>query len=99
MNNFHDLFDDDKHNYRPEQRRTVRNGLWQTLGTFKFVGQIVDVYLPAMMNILVAVVGGEANGQEPNARRSARGQSLTPPPGINKEIPPQKGPEGDDLIR
>lgn len=100
MNNFHDLFEDDTHHYRPEQRRTVKNGLWQTLGAFKFVGQIVDVYLPAMMSIFISAAGGgNADGQKPNLRSNARGHSLTPPPGIQKEVPPQKGPEGDGLIR
>ena len=99
MNNFHDLFEDDKHHYRPEQRRTVKNGLWQTLGTFKFVGQIVDVYLPAMMSIFIAAVGGEADAQERDTRSNTRGRSLTPPPGAERETPPQKGPEGGENIR
>ena len=100
MNNFDNIFDDEEHNFDPDKQRAVKEGIWQTLGTYKFVGQIVDVYVPAMLNVLVSIVGGEhkANGPVP-----PRNSIPPPPPGMDGHQPPDTGPgmlpDGPELNR
>lgn len=99
MNNFDKLFEDDKYNYPEDAKRAGRNGVWQSLGTFRFLGQIVDVYLPAVVGVFISAIGGRQQGTD--AKR--RGSNSVRPPGAPKDIRPdgsnnQPGKPGD-IIR
>jgi len=87
MNNFDNLFEEEENSFDPQKKREVKAGIWQALGTYRFVGQIVDVYLPAMVDVLVSCVGGGATyppveDHEPgNYTPPAAGPDLKPPDG------------------
>lgn len=103
MNNFDDIFDDPKYDYNPDINREVKKNIWQTLGTYRFVGQIVDVYLPAMVNVLVSFVGGKEAPPSDEPPSAGRRVDLPPPPGTRDSAPPTKGPglppNGDGPLR
>jgi len=42
----------------PQPPPFVQNNVEGTLGMFRFIGQIVEVYLPQFSNMLVNLVGG-----------------------------------------
>ena len=76
MNNFKKLLEEEESilNDRPQLRK-VQTNLWQTLGVFKFVGQIVEVYVPKMVDLLILAAGGKVD----------------PPDKNNYDIPPSQG--------
>lgn len=74
MNNFQRLEEEQIRQYDASKRRNVQNNLEQTFGLFKFIGQIVDVYLPAMVGVLISAAGGNSSrGQGPGRTPSEGG--------------------------
>lgn len=59
MNNFEDLYDHGN-NFNPNQQK-IEGDIWKTLGIIKFVGQIVDAYVPKLVDLFIVVSGGKAN--------------------------------------
>ncbi len=92
MNNFQQLEDEQARQYDTTRRQSVHNNLMGTIGVFKFIGQIVDVYLPAMIDVLVSAAGGNGSG-----RRSGGGSSgLARPPSEGGVPPGTIGPHPPD---
>ncbi|MCB0613689.1 MAG: hypothetical protein KDC75_10290 [Phaeodactylibacter sp.] len=75
MNNFQELEKEQERQYDASKRMHVQKNLSNTFGLFKFIGQIVDVYLPAMIGVLISAAGG-SDGESNN-------------PGLNR--PPSEG--------
>jgi hypothetical protein len=94
MNNFNNLFEAEEQKYDSGQNGLVKNRIWQTLGTYKFLGQIVDVYLPAMVSVIVSVAGGKEQDEDNNGAVPPGRNNTPPPPGIIDNTPPQRGPGG-----
>lgn len=93
MNNFQQLLNDDEEDYqRQGVNEEIRNNLEGTFGFFRFFGQIVEVYLPQMVDVLVMASGAE---EKP---------SLSPPhfkppsSGGTPDFPGQRGPGSPDEI-
>ncbi|MCB0588937.1 MAG: hypothetical protein KDD06_26850 [Phaeodactylibacter sp.] len=84
MNNFQRLEEEQARLYDASRRRDVQENLSQTFGLFKFIGQIVDVYLPAMIGVLVSAAGGKGP--------DGRNQGLNRPPSEGGEHPGKVGP-------
>ena len=61
MNNFQRLEEEQARQYDASKRQSVQNNLTHTFGVFKFIGQIIDVYLPAMIGVLISAVGGDGS--------------------------------------
>ncbi len=57
MNSFKDLEDEGIRAYQSVARERVRRRLEGTMGTFRFIGQIVDIYLPRMVDTVIAMAG------------------------------------------
>ncbi len=90
MNNFQQLEEEQARQYNGAPRQSVQNNLWQTIGVFKFIGQIVEVYLPSMIEVLISAAGGN------NPER--RGRSTSRPPsegGVHPGSIGPKPPNGD----
>jgi hypothetical protein len=82
MNNFDNLFEGNEYDFDPEKHRQIKERVWQTLGTYRLVGQIVDVYLPAMVNVLVEFAGGktdDALGESSTGPALGKAPDLEPP--------------------
>lgn len=97
MNNFQRLMEEEERK-APKAPPFVENNVEGTLGMFRFIGQIVEVYLPRFSNILVNLVGGsESERAEPTdvverrvmphdeGRRGHRG-----PDSHSPDIPPSR---------
>lgn len=72
MNNFQRLFEEDGDRYK-NHHETIRQNLLGTLGVFRFVGQIVEVYIPRVADMIVSFSGGNAPEDTP-----------LPPPTMNR---------------
>ena len=94
MNNFQKLEAELAEQYDAKRRGDVQRNLFQTMGVFKFVGQIVDVYLPAMFGVLVSAAGGRTtpSPKKPGHYRSPSEGGL--PPGKKGPTPPD-----DSIVR
>ncbi|MFK7933021.1 MAG: hypothetical protein AB8G22_05885 [Saprospiraceae bacterium] len=57
MNNFQRLMEEEERN-APQPPPLVQNNVAGTLGMFRFIGQIVEMYLPQFSNMLLNMVGG-----------------------------------------
>lgn len=70
QNNFQDLFDEDEEREINEaygsKLTNVRGQVWQSLGFFRFVGDIVDAYIPKLLDAFILATGGRANDNEHN---------------------------------
>ncbi|MCB0608740.1 MAG: hypothetical protein H6562_02515 [Lewinellaceae bacterium] len=64
MNNFQRLFEEDGDRYK-NHHETIRQNLLGTLGVFRFVGQIVEVYIPRVADMIVSFSGGNAPEDTP----------------------------------
>ena len=58
VNNFKDLPPDNKHRLDPFKQREIQQGVWKSLSVFKYVGQIVEVFLPKLVDMFVIAAGG-----------------------------------------
>jgi len=91
MNNFQQLEEEQARQYDTTRRQSVQNNLMGTIGVFKFIGQIVDVYLPAMIDVLISAAGGNSSG-----RRGGSSSGLARPPSEGGVPPGTIGPHPPD---
>ena len=93
MNNFQKLLEEQSSLYEGAKRQKVQNNLLQTFGIFKFVGQLIDVYLPAMVNVIVSSMGGRLDENE----KMGPPDFKNPPPDLGESHPGKISPELPDL--
>lgn len=60
-NNFKTILEEDEQQYTDERRDKDRAGIWGMLGAYKFVGQLVEMFVPRAIEVLISVVGGPAD--------------------------------------
>ena len=65
MNNFAEFGKEQEDSLDNERKETIRAGIWSTLGTFKYVGDIFDVYVPKFIKFLVGLSGGNVASEKP----------------------------------
>lgn len=65
MNNFKRLEEEGFGHYRGPRQEKIHSGINSTLGTVRFVGRIVDVYLSRMVDTIIGITGGDMGGQRP----------------------------------
>lgn len=68
-NNFEELERNNLENLR-EPSKDVKRNVDSTVGIFRFVGDIVDLFLPKLMDIFLHVTGGEGKKKEPTMTRN-----------------------------
>lgn len=92
MNNFQQLLNEEEENYQNQDYHDeIRNNLENTFGFFRFFGQIVEVYLPQMVDVLVMASGAEEPPPLP--------PHFEPPSsGGTPDFPGRKGPDSPDEI-
>lgn len=82
MNSFKLLEEENELHYSEQRRLRVESKVNSTLGAFRFIGEVVDVYLPRLVDTIVEVAGG--SGPATTSRR--------PPSGPAEPRPPSLGP-------
>ncbi|MDX1940484.1 MAG: hypothetical protein SFU99_08025 [Saprospiraceae bacterium] len=94
INNFKRLQEEEEIVYREQHDEKVRAGLLSSLGMFRFVGQVVDMYLPKLFDLLIMAAGGKTDSSA-----TTRGKSIPPsqaPEGTNGKRRPGES-MGDDI--
>lgn len=72
MNNFQKLQAEEELLFKQGNKdQEVRNRLQGTMGFFQFIGNIVDVYVPKVMDCLIVTIGGELQENIPGGRPQA----------------------------
>lgn len=91
-NNFKQLYEEEEYTYRENHQHKIRANIWGTLGLFRLVGDLIDVFLPSVMNVFVMASGGrkDNNGDSP-----VRGGS-TPPGSPQPPDPARLAPGAPD---
>lgn len=65
INNFKTIQEEDEQKFLGARQDNSRAGIWGTLGVYKFVGQLVDVYLPKAVDVLISATGAPASRRAP----------------------------------
>lgn len=60
MNSFQELQRWGEEQYTERHDERLRSHMDGTLGTFRFLGQVIDIYLPRMVDTFMAVATGRA---------------------------------------
>ena len=45
----------------PQPPENIKNNVDHTLGVFRFIGQIVEIYLPRFSDMIITMIGGNAS--------------------------------------
>ncbi len=98
MNNFQRLQEQQEEEFYTEARHDqLRNGLHHTLGTFRFIGQVIDIYLPRVVDMLIVATGGTSTPDKEAGLSGIRRHSQDPSSGPVVDIRNQgpTSPDGD----
>lgn len=80
INNFKRIQEENEQKYEAHPLlEEIHMGLMKSLTTFKFVGQMVEMYVPRMIDTLVVAAGGSSEEQKDS----------------RYDIPPSQGPGED----
>lgn len=93
INNFKKLQEEEEQIYLERHEKKVRAGLLSSLGVFRFVGQVVDMYLPKVFDLLILAMGGKS--QDSPARTGSTPPSQAPDKANSNRGP--GGPSQDDV--
>lgn len=52
-NNFKQLYEEEEYTYRENHQHKIRTNIWGTLGLFRLVGDLIEVFLPRVMDVFV----------------------------------------------
>lgn len=69
-NNFERLLERQAQAIRPEVQERTEQGLFKTFESLRLVGQLLDVFVPKMVDVLVVAAGGDSNAT-PGAANTA----------------------------
>ncbi|MCH2084517.1 MAG: hypothetical protein MK226_19140 [Saprospiraceae bacterium] len=67
-NNFQNLFDEEEerelNKMYSNNLTNVKGQVWQSLGFFRFVGDIVDAYIPKLLDAFILATGGKTTADQ-----------------------------------
>ena len=94
MNNFEKLQEQqEEHYYSSEGGNNLKKEVMGTLTTFRFIGSVIDVYLPKVIDMFIAFSGGnsENDANNPGATKNDPASGKNSPgkgkgPGDSNEI-------------
>lgn len=76
MNNFEKMQEEYEKKFTEENKNSIKTGIWSTLGLFKFIGQITEVYVPKLVQFLIVLSGGKIDSSlEPPGKFGVADQS------------------------
>ena len=84
-NNFKQLYEEEERLYEANHDHKIRSNLWGTLGLFRLMGDLIDVFLPRVFDIFVMASGGGRGDNSPAG--PLRGRDI---PSANKPSDPRK---------
>lgn len=89
VNNFKKLMEEDEEAHYPNLSSQVQNNVENTLGIFRFFGQIVEVFLPKVVDTFIAMSSSDAPNRDEESRD--RRTPSVPPKGKGPSQPPITG--------
>ena len=95
LNSFEKLQRESEERFNEERKDNIKSGIWSVLGTFRFVGQIVDVYIPKFVKFLIAISGGEEDN-DVGTKRSGEGYFVLGS-GLDSGVPPSDEEDDDEV--
>lgn len=96
MNNFQKLQEQQERAYHEgHDGEELKKDLLGTLSTFRFIGSVIDVYLPRVVDMFIAIAGGsdeqESSKAGPRDPASGRlGPEKGKGPGDSGNLPPMR---------
>jgi|GEM_PF-986507 len=69
-NNFERLLERQAQAIRPDVQERTEQGLFQTFESLRLVGQLLDVFVPKMVDVLVVAAGGDSNAKPVSAQQA-----------------------------
>lgn len=96
-NNFERLLERQAQEIRPDVQERTEQGLFKTFESLRLVGQLLDVFVPKMVDVLVVAAGGDSNAKPAAIAPGAmnRKSPATPPDSQGPSLPE----DGLDKIR
>ena len=88
MNNFQKLQEENEEQYYTEHGSDLRDNLLGTFSTYRFIGDIIDVYVPRVVDLFIAIAGG---GESDSPKSTSIKGKRDPASGATSE-PKGKGP-------
>ncbi|MDX1666057.1 MAG: hypothetical protein R3350_02460 [Saprospiraceae bacterium] len=78
-NNFKTIEAEDERRYFQHHTEKVRSGVWSTLGSMRLAGDLLTMFVPRVLNVIVSASGGGMPGREDPASAVSRGESSEAP--------------------
>ena len=72
MNNFQKLQQENEEQYYTEHGSDLRDNLLGTFSTYRFIGDIIDVYVPRVVDLFIAIAGGGESSSSKSTPKSGR---------------------------
>lgn len=94
MNSFKELEGISQQRFLEHSDQRVQQKLQSTMSTFRLIGHIVDIYLPCMVDTIVALIGGpeaDAGTSESAPRTKGPTPAPTAPSGPVRWRDPERG--------
>jgi len=83
-NNFQKLMNEEEERYVQRQGEPVQAKVWGTLNLFRLVGDVAEVFLPRVMDVIVMIAGGRNDGKGSETVVRSR------PPSVETGVDPGK---------
>lgn len=83
MNNFQKLQEENEEQYYTEHGSDLRDNLLGTFSTYRFIGDIIDVYVPRVVDLFIAIAGG---GESDLPKSTFTRGKVDPVSGVTSEL-------------
>ena len=96
FNSFEQLQKKHEADFQENQSDSIQSGIWSTLGTFRFIGVLVDLYVPKFVSFLAALAGGGGENERANSSEEERGFVFGSGMGGGDEKPVDENPKDNE---
>jgi len=92
LNNFEQLLEEEALRFDFQKHQQAKENVMNTLDSYKLIGQLVTVFVPDMVNVLIAAT---KSGHTSTDNASSSGKKSSPPPHLGQG-PTDQGPRLPD---
>lgn len=90
MNNFQRLQQETEEDFYSQNKNGLEENLLGTFSTYRFIGNVIDVYVPRVVDLFIAIAGGEIENSSKSVTSKNRDRRDPASGAISREQP--KGP-------
>lgn len=66
INNFKKILEEDEQKFLGARQDSCRKSIWGALGVYKFVGQLMDMYVPKAVDVLISATNANSSKAAPS---------------------------------